>query len=186
SYRERTDSLGHAYHRPIDVAVNGQQLLIMMAKIIERAGLVIVAGAALLAPAFKFEDAGIYFNNANNVLSPDIIYISGSYVPLIPQATAFAVHGLPPAVQIFLYRLVPLVALYVLYRELKKLFRLACSELDAVCIAMACLFYFCYFEHWVLAILTWVIWPALFAALVYAVRIQISGERYSFPGAAGL
>jgi len=149
-------------------------------------GAAIIVAVATLSPAFRVEDAGVFFNHANNLQSPKLVYFYHGYIQFIPAVTAYAVHFLPFDIQLILYRFVPLFVLWILYRELKNLFLLYCSELESTTISLTCVFYFVFIEKWALGALTYSIWPALFAAMTYSVRLQLSETNYSVLGAIGL
>ena len=152
----------------------------------ETLGAAILVVVATLSPAFRVEDASIFFNHANNLQSPKLAYFYQGYIIFYPAVTAYVVHFLPFEIQLILYKFVPLIVLWILYRELKKLFLLYCSELEATVISLACIFCFGFIEKWALAVLAYSIWAALFAAMAYSVRLQLSGANYSVLGAIGL
>lgn len=153
---------------------------------IEGFGLAVLCVATLSAFAFGAEDSGILFNYVNNVHSPLPLYFYGDYVPLIPELTAYASHFLPFPAQPILYRLVALVVLLVLYRELKLLLRLFCSDIESILLSGACIFCLCFVEQSLLATLSYTIWSAVLAAIIYTTRLALTGARFSAGGAVGV
>lgn len=153
---------------------------------LEAIGVAVIGVGAALASGLQAEDAIIFFNYSNNIPAPHVLYFYGGYVHVIPEITAYIAHVLPFVAQPLVYRVVVLAILLLLYRELILLLRLVCPRTEAAALALACIAGVCFVEPFVLGVLAYTIWTALFAALAYALRLTLTGARLSTLGIAGL
>jgi hypothetical protein len=143
------------------------------------AGGILLAFLAVIAPAFEQDDAAL-FNYMNNVIGPRPIYYYADYVPIAPEVAAYLLRGLPFVVQAILYRVLPMAMMLVLYRELRKLWRRDVTPVDATLLALATMLILRAVDVYVWGNLSFVLWPAFLAALVYVLRINASNARYSW------
>jgi hypothetical protein len=134
----------------------------------------------LIAPAFATDDTK-FFNYLNNVERPQPLYFYNGYVPVLPLLVSYALKGLPLATQAIAYRIVPLAAVLLLYRELRALLGAGRPATEALVAAFAISLAIRVVSENVFANLAFSIWPAFLAACVFVVR---SGSRTRYSAAA--
>jgi hypothetical protein len=141
----------------------------------------ILIALAINAPAFGGDDAWL-FNYLNNVVDARPLYFKNGYVHVIPQLTSYALSGQPLVAQAVLYRIVPIVVVVILYRQLRTLFAAIGNRQDAWLPALAITLIIRVVEPAVFGELSYATWSACLAALIYVVRIDLTNARYTWPG----
>lgn len=140
---------------------------------------------AINAPAFAADDAWL-FNYFNNVAGAPPLFYNSGYVHLLPQLTGYSVSGLPLVVQAVLYRLVPLVLVICLFRQLRRLFAANGHAEEAWMPAMAIMVVLRVREPGVFGELAYSTWLAFLVAFTCVLHLHQSKERYSPLAAAGV
>lgn len=145
----------------------------------------VIVFLAAVSPAFMFDDV-VFFNYLNNVEGAGPLFYYGGYVQFIPGLTAFALSPLPMVTQAVLYRVVPLLVMWLLYRETHKTLALSGAVSDTRLPALAVLGVLWSVEPSLWANLTHAAWTALLVACMVVIRVNVSGGHYSWLAVIGI
>jgi hypothetical protein len=137
-----------------------------------------------IAPALGHDDA-VFLNFVNNVERRPLLFYYNGYVALIPELTAALLSPLPLLYQALLYRLPPLVATLLLYREMRRLLAFS-GVVHGSWLALAILMVLGAVMPSLWANVALTQWLALLIATCYVTRINAGGGSYSVAGAAGV
>jgi hypothetical protein len=135
-----------------------------------------IALLSAIAPAFLTDDAW-GFNYLNNVEEAWPLYYYNGHVPVIPELASFALKGLPLAIQAVSYRIVPLVTMLLLYRQLRQLLAANGNTGDARLVAFAVTITLCMAEPDLAANLTFA--PYAIGMTVGAAIALTAGVEYT-------
>lgn len=135
------------------------------------------------APALTTDDVH-FFNYLNNATNRHALYYHNGYVPVLPELAAFIVTGLPLVWQGVSYRAVPLLAMLLLYGQLRRLLA-SHGHANARLIALAVTIAIISIDRDIGANLAYTSWAAFLVATIYIAR-RVDRRRYPWLASAGV
>jgi hypothetical protein len=146
---------------------------------VDFAAVLIITLMTITAPAFLHDDA-LFFNYANNVRDPHVLYYHGGYVHAISETVSYALSPAPFVVQAVAYRVVPFALALLLYREIARLLAWRLAGDEARLLALGIVLVLRAIEHNMWANLDYAAWMALLVAIPFVIRTRLEGASYSW------